>query len=224
LYDLRKQKKRDIVVLPLNQTHKLRSLFATGNIETVRLTMIAIRNQFHRRADLLLLLFLFFAKTLLSPGGRLNTMGAVQAQSDTPRFNEARFSEMVDKVEADALELARKVAELYVDRCEATLLADCYQGNYDHCLSLYPQETCPGGSDFNTPECGDDETCSVLYSFSVSSVSLPLDSVDFVTRSPMDPQVIETVCFTKALDQYFVQKRARDEAFWSEIGFQPNFM
>ena len=187
--------------------------------------MAAIKNPFNRRADaLLLLLLLFVANTLPSPGGWLKTKGAAQAQSDAPRFNEARFSEMVEKVEADALELARKVAELYVDRCEATLLADCYQGNYDHCMSLYPQETCPGGSDFNTPECGDDETCSVLYSFSVSSVSLPLDSVDFVSKSPMDPQVIETVCFTKSLDQYFVQKRARDKAFWSKIGFQPNFM
>lgn len=148
--------------------------------------------------------------------------GNVSAQSSG--FNEARFAELVDKVEADAIELARKVEELYQNRCEATLLADCFRGNYEHCMSTYPEQTCPGGIDLNTPECGDGFTCSTLYSFSTTSVALPRVSARGPDRNPTDPQVIETICFTKALDDYFKQKRAEDEAFWDELGFQPNFM
>jgi len=152
----------------------------------------------------------------------LSLSGNVSAQSS--EFNEARFSVVVEKVEADAIELAKKVSELYQNRCEATLLADCFRGNYDHCLSSFPEQTCPGGLDLNTPECGDGFTCSTLYSFSTTSVALPRESARGPDRNPTDPQVIETICFTKGLDDYFEQKRAQDEAFWDELGFQPNFM
>ena len=175
--------------------------------------------------DAPLLLLLFLTSSPPVPGASfLQIKGSAQAQSGEFRFNEAKFSEMVDKVEADVIELARKVEELYQNRCEATLLENCYQGNYHHCISAYPQQTCPGGPDFDTPECGIDQTCSALYSFSVTSVSLPSGSVDYVSRNPTDPQIIETICFTKGLDEYFLQKRAQDEAFWDTIGFQPNFM
>lgn len=194
-------------------THKFAKMKATK--KTTRRLLVD--------APLLLLVFLGISPP--APGASfLKIKGCAQAQSGEVRFNEAKFSEMVEKVEADVLELARKVEELYQNRCEATLLADCYQGNYHNCMSSYPQETCPGGPDFDTPECGMDQSCSALYSFSVSSVSLPSGSVDFVSRNPTDPQIIETICFTKGLDDYFVQKRAEDEAFWSQIGFQPNFM
>ena len=175
--------------------------------------------------DAPLLLLLFLTSSPPVPGASfLQIKGSAQAQSGEFRFNEAKFSEMVEKVEADVIELARKVEELYQNRCEATLLSDCYQGNFHNCMSAYPQQTCPGGPDFDTPECGIDQTCSALYSFSVSSVSLPSGSVDYVSRNPTDPQIIETICFTKGLDEYFLQKRAQDEAFWDTIGFQPNFM
>jgi len=128
-------------------------------------------------------------------------------QGGEQEFNEAKFSSLIEKVEADAIELAQKVEELYLRRCELALLADCANGNYDHCLSAYPDETCPGGDDLNAPECGDGITCSALYSFSVSSVVMPKEVANGENRNPTDPQAIETVCFTKALDEYIAAKQ-----------------
>jgi len=127
--------------------------------------------------------------------------------------------------EDDMIKLALKVEELYQDRCEATLLQDCFQGSYDHCLSSYPNTTCHGGDDLNTPACGDGITCSTKYSFSVTSVSLPREVATGPNGNPTDSQVIETVCFTRGLDDYFAQKRAADEAFWRlQIGYEPSSM
>jgi len=138
------------------------------------------------------------------------------------QFNEEKFDRLVEKVEADAIELAQKVEELYKNRCELAILADCVNGNYDHCMSSYPDETCPGGDDLNRPECGDGTECSALYSFSVSSIALPSEVANGPGRNPTDPLVIETICFTKPLDEFIAAKRAADQPFWEEIGYPPN--
>ena len=175
--------------------------------------------------DAPLLLLLFLTDSPPAPvASLLKIQGSAEAQSGEIRFNKDKFKEMLQKGDADVLELARKVAELYKSRCDTTLLSDCNQGNYHNCMSSFPQETCMGGPDFDTLDCGMDQTCSALYSFSVTSVSLPSGSLDYVSRNPTDPLIIETICFTKGLDDYFVQKRDQDKAFWNGIGFQPNLM
>lgn len=139
-------------------------------------------------------------------------------------FDEAKFNSVVAKVEADALEIARKVEELYRDRCSVALLSECAKSNYEHCRSSYPSESCPGGEDFNAPVCGDGVTCSALYSFEVTSVVIPRDLATGPDNNPTDPQVIETICFTQSLNQFIRDKRAADKAFWSTIGYEPSYM
>jgi Mg-chelatase subunit ChlD len=153
----------------------------------------------------------------------LAAAGGVTAQATTTQtvFDEAKFTSLVQKVEGDALELARKVEELYKNRCSLALLADCSMGNYDHCISSYPDESCPGGDVYNTPQCGDGISCSALYSFSITNVVLPQSVANGEGGNPTDPQVIETICFTKQLDQYFIAKRAADAPFWEQFGVQP---
>jgi len=157
-----------------------------------------------------------FAAALVLAPSHLPLAMAQQEEVQTT-FNEVEFDRLVEKVEADAIELARTVEELYQSRCELALLADCVNGNYDHCLSSYPDETCPGGDSLNLPDCGDGVTCSGLLSFSVSSVVLPKEVANGPNRNPTDPQVIETVCFTKALDDFLAQKRAEDQPYYSTL-------
>ena len=135
--------------------------------------------------------------------------------------SDVKFEDVIDKMEADTLELARKVEELYSNRCDAKHLSECAFANYDHCLSRYPSETCPGGDDLNVPACGDGVTCSALYSYAVSAVTLPLVVADGENKNPTDPQAIETVCFTRALDEFILEKRKRDEGFWKPLGHEP---
>lgn len=142
----------------------------------------------------------------------------------TTEFDEAKFNVLVAKIEDDAKELARKVEEVYSKRCDVSHLSNCVDSNYDHCLSRFPAVTCPADAAFRTPNCGDHESCSALYSYQVSSVALPAEEIKTLDGNPTDVQVIETVCFTKDLDEYFVAKLEADANFWKEFGGQPSAM
>jgi von Willebrand factor type A domain len=137
------------------------------------------------------------------------------------QFDKVKFGRLVQKVEADAIELARKVEELYMKRCD---VGHCAESNYDHCLSIFPDVECLSDQAYRTPNCGSHKTCSALYSYSVSSVTLPEDKIDPVHGNPTDPHVIEAICFTKDLDDYFIEKKdnVEDAKFWMELGIQPS--
>lgn len=139
-------------------------------------------------------------------------------------FNDQRFKQLVTKMENDVVGLAREVEGLYEGRCDGSRLSECSKGNYDDCLSVYPSQTCPGGPDLHVPSCGDGETCSALYDFTVSAVTIPGDLADGPDGNPTDPQVIETVCFTRDLDEWFVDKREEDKEYWREFGVEPSAM
>lgn len=154
---------------------------------------------------------------------KTNVTLAQQTQQSVA-FDEAKFNILVQKIENDAKQLARKVEELYGKRCDVSHLSDCAASNYDHCLSRLPGVICPSAAAFRTENCGDHESCSALHSYQVSSVSLPVEEINPSGGNPSDPQVIETVCFTKDLDEYFVAKREADTEFWDQFGGQPSGM
>ena len=144
--------------------------------------------------------------------------------------NEAKFSELVAKIEGDVAELAQQVELLYATRCDDSALRGCALGNYDECSSLYPQQTCLGGPDFFISACAgganhsSSATCSGLWDFSMSTVRIIKELADGVNGNPTDPQVIETVCFTRGLDAWFQNKRANDSAYWANLGVEPRSM
>eukprot|EP00934_Nitzschia_sp_Nitz4_P000711 Nitzschia sp. Nitz4//scaffold26_size159584//86339//88449//NITZ4_002497-RA/size159584-snap-gene-0.34-mRNA-1//-1//CDS//3329545100//711//frame0 len=131
--------------------------------------------------------------------------------------NEARFDEVVAKLEADVVEYARLMESLYETRCEEIQLEQCANGNYYECFSQYPQEECLSGTSFHVEACGDeDSNCSGLHDFSISTVRLLSDSY----ANP-DPQVVETVCYTAAMDEWLQAKREADASFWEPLGVEP---
>lgn len=140
-------------------------------------------------------------------------------------LNQDRFDSLISKMEGDALELASEVERLYEQRCSLAGLADCANANYDDCRSMYPAQTCPAGDDLVIPLCGDGVSCSGLYDYTVSAVTLPRLLAKGVDGNPTDTQVIETVCFTRELDKWFVQKKAGDASFWQTYnGVEPTAM
>ncbi len=50
------------------------------------------------------------------------------------------------------------------------------------------------------------------------STSIPGELADGVNGNPTDPKLIETLCFTRPLDDWFVQKREQDSQFWKSYG------
>jgi hypothetical protein len=133
---------------------------------------------------------------------------------------EAEFNALIAMLEADVLELARKVALLYENRCSEDIFTGCARSNYHECMSLSPNQTCPGGKDYNVAKCGDGISCSGLLDFSVSNVRLHSKLVDFTSGNPLDPNVIDTVCFTQQLDEFFIKKREERKPYWDKLGLQ----
>lgn len=89
-------------------------------------------------------------------------------------FNEAKFEELVAKMESDVIELASAVEEAYEKRCDSETITACGLGNYADCLSSFPKQECRGGLDYSSPDCngsGDNSSttmCSSLFDFSIS--------------------------------------------------------
>jgi len=132
---------------------------------------------------------------------------------------EQQFLELVEKVEADVLEMAEEVRRLYKDRC-TTALEDCHKNNYHECVTSYPDQTCPGGEQLGDKKCGDDVTCSRLWDYSVSRVSLPAAIANGPHENPTDPEVVETICFSRKLDEWFKKKHTQEESYWKTYGLE----
>ena len=134
------------------------------------------------------------------------------------KAGEAEFEDLVARLENDVIKLAREVERLHKNRCTEISLQKCSSGNYDECSSLYPNQVCPGGEDLNIELCGDGISCSAFYDYSISSVAIPKDVTGPDGRNPTDDNVIETICFTQQLDQFFMEQRAEQEQYWKSIG------
>jgi von Willebrand factor type A domain len=131
---------------------------------------------------------------------------------------EAEFEALVARMENDVISFAREVESQYQNRCNEISLQECSQGNYDECSSLLPNQICPGGEDLNNARCGDGISCSAFWDYSVSNVRLHRDLTGADGRNPTDKSVIETICFTQQLDEYFLQQRSDQEQYWKSIG------
>jgi len=130
------------------------------------------------------------------------------------KAGELEFSKLVEKVEGDAIELAREVERLYKNRCEN--FVECHKNNYHECVTSFPSQTCPGGEQMGDKRCGDDITCSRLWDYTVSRVSVPEEVADGLNYNPTDPEVIETVCFSRNLDRWFRNKHHKEKNYWKE--------
>ena len=147
----------------------------------------------------------------------------VAAQTD---FNEGKFNALIEKLESDVVKFARQLESFYVDRCQDIQLERCSAGNYDDCQSAYPNPQCLAGESYHVPVCGDEiatngDGCSGLVDFSISTVRIPTESALGEDKNPTDPQVIETVCYTQAMDEWLQAKRVQDQAYWDEFGVEP---
>jgi hypothetical protein len=139
---------------------------------------------------------------------------------------EEEYNQLVSQMESDVKELAQKVERLYRNRCNGTSLKACALGNYDDCVSSFPNPVCLGNSsDLNIAQCsGNGVTCSTLWDYTISIVRLSNAIADSGNKNPSDPRVIETVCFTQALDDFFVQKREEQKPVWDKLGLSTPLM
>jgi hypothetical protein len=142
----------------------------------------------------------------------------------TATGSQVEFDQLIAKMELDVLELKRQVERVYGTRCDSTTLERCAYNVYDNCISSHPDQECPGGAELTIPICGDGITCGARYTYNSSNVILPTALANGEDGNPTDPQVIESICFSQALDEYFVAKYDQDKDFWASFGLQPAWM
>jgi Mg-chelatase subunit ChlD len=134
-------------------------------------------------------------------------------------LNTARFEEVVAKLESHVLEYRDFMESLYLEkRCDETSLMECQAANYDESYSALPNPTCPSGPDFSIPLCGLGDECSGYVDFT-KSVYRIAPGTDVT-----DPLVIESVCFSRFMDDWLIQRNEQDRAFWEKIQVQPRAM
>lgn len=139
-------------------------------------------------------------------------------------LDQDKLDELVLRMEGDALDLAKQVERLYAGRCDLDVLTRCTRGNYHECLSRLPTQQCLVGEDLALRACGDGIECSALWDTSVSTVRIPKALITVTDEEPAyvdDPAVIEPVCFSQGLDDYFATKRATEEEFWTNLNVRP---
>lgn len=138
------------------------------------------------------------------------------------RGGEAAFLELQQKLELDVLELRHFAEKAYQNKCDPSFLRHCRQNNYHDCESSFPNAICPAGDDFLYDECAGEDgmsSCGTRWDYSVSSVRFPPSSFSFSSssnRNKLDPAVVEDICFSQQLDEYFIEKHEIDKDYWSQ--------
>lgn len=134
---------------------------------------------------------------------------------------ESEFEELLQKMENDVLELAHEAEQTYQDRCLPETLDSCYDNNYEECMSEYPDASCPGGIELRIPACGDGtDKCGGLFDYTISTTRIPEELTSGHDRNPENYRVRETVCYTRGLDEWFIQKHSEDLRFWEDLGVE----
>mmetsp|Transcript_6412 Transcript_6412/g.13432 ORF Transcript_6412/g.13432 Transcript_6412/m.13432 type:complete len:665 (-) Transcript_6412:123-2117(-) len=124
---------------------------------------------------------------------------------------EARVTEIVSKLKADTLSFRDELERVYSDRCSAETLTDCAKGSYSDCTSAFPgQEVCMDPSQ----ECN----ANAFWDKTVTKVSIPAALAVGEGGNPTDPELVETVCYSRVVEPYLVEKFARDEEYWGQYG------
>jgi hypothetical protein len=148
------------------------------------------------------------------------------------------MEQLIVKMEQDVVEFAREVEDLYATRCTYPL-EYCKRNNFEHCLSTLPNPSCRGMEEFTIDECNG---CGgALFDYTVSTVRLPEGVADGQNGNPTDFQVrgkskaesymkiyklthafssiqaIESICYSRQLDQWFQDKRATDASYWTSL-------
>lgn len=126
---------------------------------------------------------------------------------------EEEFNELQYKLELDVLELRQVVEDAYKERCSPSTLQSCHRSNFDACTSSFPNPVCPSGDEVAFDICV--EGCGSVWDYTISTAYFPP-----FPGSRDDPAVIEDLCYTGIVDEYFAQKREKDRDFWANYGIE----
>mmetsp|Transcript_26399 Transcript_26399/g.54448 ORF Transcript_26399/g.54448 Transcript_26399/m.54448 type:complete len:718 (-) Transcript_26399:87-2240(-) len=135
---------------------------------------------------------------------------------------EIEFKAVLERMESDVLALRDEIERVYQYRCDLSTLDDCGYNNYNDCSSTYPIEECIVQNDYAL-QCGDGKACTASWDKSQSEISIPASLALETGGNPSDPEIIESVCYTKLAEPYLVEKYEEDTKYWSKHDVTPSW-
>mmetsp|Transcript_15592 Transcript_15592/g.30897 ORF Transcript_15592/g.30897 Transcript_15592/m.30897 type:complete len:723 (+) Transcript_15592:115-2283(+) len=135
---------------------------------------------------------------------------------------ENNFKNVLEKMESDVLALRDEIERVYQYRCNLSTLNSCGYSNYNDCTSSYPNEACVSEDEF-VINCGEGMACKASWDITTSKVSIPEALATEAQGNPTDPEIIESVCYTRLAEPYLVTKFERDTYYWSQYNVSPSW-
>lgn len=159
------------------------------------------------------LLMTFVLATTMA--GRLLAVGTDQV--DTGQ-GDIVLREVMMRLQSDVLAYRNAVESAYDNRCSSSTMNTCQKNNYNECTSQYPNQTCPSADHAVISACGKGELCNGLFDWSVSTVRLPKSLAKGPQGNPTDPQIIETICYSRRTDDFLKNMFSTSDSFWEKHG------
>ena len=127
----------------------------------------------------------------------------------------ATLDELFKEKELRALALANLVSNEYEKRCGSSL-GGCAASSYDNCVTAFPAQTCPADA-IKIPACAgcgenSEDAGAAFFDYTVSTVRLPAAVSTGDDNAPATDEAAEAICYTRALDDFFVSKNSEDVA------------
>lgn len=130
--------------------------------------------------------------------------------------DEEEFNYLIDQTKGDVIELRDEIISLYKNRCNFTNLETCVKSNYNDCNSIFPNPICKTAPDFNIANCGGrGNNCGMRWDYTVSQVRLKKEIANDDNPDVIE-DVIETICLTKGLDDFFKKKYEQRKSYWED--------
>mmetsp|Transcript_23735 Transcript_23735/g.40561 ORF Transcript_23735/g.40561 Transcript_23735/m.40561 type:complete len:737 (-) Transcript_23735:568-2778(-) len=127
---------------------------------------------------------------------------------------DAEVKSILDKIERDALDFRDEMKRAYYARCNAQTLSECEGGNFYDCASVFPNQQCMAVDELVVSACG---ACNGWWDKTTSHVSSP------AAVNLSDPDIIQTVCYSRLAEPYMVEKFKRDEQYWAKYNVYPSY-
>jgi len=152
----------------------------------------------------------------------LNALVSGCAVVSAQQSKEKRAGQVLRQFEKDALSFRDAVESVYIRRCDSGTLSECSRGSSSSCSSSFANGRCATKEEFSLSAC-DGGGCSVLWDTQSSAVSLPSFLAQGPGHNPEDPEMIETVCYSKLAESYMIESWERDAEWHARYGSYPSW-
>ena len=141
------------------------------------------------------------------------------AQASADKENEVKL--ILEHIEEETLKFRDEIERAYGERCNTETLSQCSKGNFNACSSVFPNQQCMKADELVIGECGGGGggNCNALWDKTTSAVRIPSAHL----ARGLDPEIIETACYTLLADDYMRTKYENDENFWDAYKVQPSW-